>query len=92
MQINETQEKQLNLLDKLFTPKQIAERGIISLVTQWKEREKGRLEYYQIGRRILYSEDHINDFLALCESDAQPKTAEKSARKFKNRPANRFGQ
>lgn len=57
-----------NLLDKLFTPKQIADRGILSLVTQWKEREKGRLKFYRIGRKILYSEAHVNGYLAQCET------------------------
>jgi hypothetical protein len=58
-----------NLLDKLYTPKQIAERGILSLVTQWKERNNGRLKFYQIGRKILYSEAHISEYLSLCESE-----------------------
>ena len=60
-----------NLLDKLYTPKQIAERGILSLVTQWKERNSGRLKFYQMGRKILYSETHISDYLGLCESELQ---------------------
>lgn len=59
------------MLEKIYTPKQIAARGIISLVTQWRERERGRLKFFQIGRKILYSDIHIADFLALCEQDGQ---------------------
>lgn len=55
-------------LDQLFTPKQIAQRGIMSLVMQWKERSSGQLEFYKIGRRVLYSEQHILNYLAQRES------------------------
>lgn len=73
MQQNETQselqEMQTTLIDQLYTPKDLAKRGIMSLVTQWKERERGRLKFYQMGRKILYSEAHIKDFLDKCERD-----------------------
>lgn len=69
-----------NLLDKLYTPRQIDERRILSLVMQWKERERGRLKFYQIGRKILYSEKHIFDYLALCESESQNKAKLRKAR------------
>ncbi len=65
--------KMEGIFDKIYTPKQIAARGIISLVTQWRERERGRLNFFQIGRKILYSEIHIEDFLALCEKDGRNK-------------------
>ncbi len=61
------------ILDKIYTPKEIAARGIISLVTQWRERARGRLKFFQIGRKILYSDIHITDFLALCEKDGRNK-------------------
>lgn len=57
-----------SLLDQLFTPRQIAQRGILSLVRQWQERNAGKLEYYRIGRKILYSETHISNYLRSCES------------------------
>ncbi len=56
------------LNEKLFTPKELDEKKILSLVQQWKERKEGRLNCYRIGRKILYSEKHIADYLALCES------------------------
>jgi hypothetical protein len=70
--------KKENLLDRLFTPKQIADRGIFSLVTQWKEREKGRLKFYRIGRKILYSESQINGYLSLCGSGTEQDQTGKS--------------
>lgn len=88
------QEKQANLLDTLYTPKQLAARGILSLVTQWKERDRKRLKFYQFGRKIFYSEAHIQEYLSLCETKASSKIDEKNAEKLKkaNQPANRFGQ
>ncbi len=56
------------LNEKLFTPKELDEKKIISLVQQWKERERGRLKCYRIGRKILYGEQHITDFLKACEN------------------------
>jgi hypothetical protein len=65
---NMEQNNNKNFLENLITPKELAERGVLSLVTQWKERNRGRLKFYQIGRKILYDERHISDFLTLCES------------------------
>ncbi len=56
------------LNEKLFTPKELDAKKIISLVQQWKERECGRLKCYRIGRKILYGEQHLADYFALCES------------------------
>lgn len=53
--------------DRLYTPKELAEKRVLSLVQQWKERKTGRLACYRIGRKILYSERHISDFLRICE-------------------------
>ena len=57
------------LSEKLFTPRELDEMKVLSLVQQWKERKAGRLNCYRIGKtKILYSEKHIADYLALCES------------------------
>lgn len=58
------------LTEKLYSPKELDELKVISLVQQWKERKNGRLSCYRIGRKILYSERHVSDFLALCERKA----------------------
>jgi response regulator of citrate/malate metabolism len=57
--------------EKLFTPKGLAETGIISTVKQWMERKNGRLNCYRIGSKVLYSQKHINEYLALCEQQGQ---------------------
>jgi hypothetical protein len=70
-----------NHLERLHTPRQLADRRILSLVTQWKMRKNGRLKFYQIGTKILYSDRHIQDFLSLCESPRLSFPAAKKQRK-----------
>lgn len=60
-----------NFLDRLFTPKQLADRRIMSLVTQWKNRNNGLLKFYQVGTKIFYEERHIQAFFSLCEKEDQ---------------------
>ena len=55
----------------LTTPKQLADSGVMSLVYQWKKRKSGELKFYQIGRKILYSENHLQDFFKSCEQNAE---------------------
>jgi hypothetical protein len=61
------------LRDKFYTPKELDEMKILSLVQQWKERDRGRLKCYRIGRKILYGEQHLADYFSLCEVEAQNK-------------------
>jgi hypothetical protein len=42
----------------------------ISLVTEWRLRQAGKLSHYQIGDKILYSHKHIDEFLASHEKRA----------------------
>jgi hypothetical protein len=73
--------------EKLYTPKQLDEERVISLVQQWKERRSGRLKCYRIGRKILYSDRHISEYLALCEqsnAEEQPRTRESESEEPKN--------
>jgi hypothetical protein len=67
-------------LDGLSTPKQIADRGILSLVAQWKERKRGRLKFYQIGRKILYNDQHIFEFLESCENEGPVRSGTKKSK------------
>lgn len=53
--------------EKLYTPNDIARMGIMSLVMQWQERKSGRLPHYRIGRKILYSQRHLDSYFAGCE-------------------------
>lgn len=51
----------------LLTPKNVAELGIMSYVKQWQERKAGRLNHYKIGKKIFYSQAHIETYLKACE-------------------------
>ena len=67
------EKEEAKLVNRLCTPKELDEKKILSLVQQWKERDRGRLKCYRIGRKILYAEKHISDFLALCEKEGYEK-------------------
>jgi hypothetical protein len=55
--------------ERFYTPNELADGGIMSLVKQWQERKAGRLQCYRLGRKILYGQKHIDAYFVLCESD-----------------------
>lgn len=57
--------------EKLYTPQDIANLGLLSLVLQWQLRKSGKLPHYRIGRKILYSQAHLDGYLATCEQNAK---------------------
>ncbi len=59
--------------EKLYTPNDIARMGIMSLVMQWQERKSGRLSHYRIGRKILYSQSHLDSYFERCEHRGEDK-------------------
>jgi hypothetical protein len=61
-----------SLLDEQFyTPNDLAERGIMSHVKQWQERNAKRLGFLRIGRKILYRQRHLDEYFQLCEVRAE---------------------
>ncbi len=56
--------------ERFYTPNELAEQGIMSLVKQWQERRAGRLGAYRIGVKILYGQHHLDSYLALCDKPA----------------------
>jgi excisionase family DNA binding protein len=56
-----------------LTEKEFARAVGISLTTCWALRKKNKLAHYKVGRRILYSPDHVMQFLASVEQ--HPKAA-----------------
>ena len=57
------------LEDRLYTPKELDDLKLLSQVKQWQLRRDGKLGFYQIGRKILYSQkNHIEPYLKSCES------------------------
>jgi hypothetical protein len=59
--------------ERLYTPNDLAEGGIMSHVKQWQERKAGRLQCYRVGRKILYGQRHLDAYFALCESSGEQK-------------------
>lgn len=58
--------------EKLITQKELAEAGVMSRVTQWKERKANRLKYRCIAGKIYYTEANIKDYFAGCGQEQQP--------------------
>ena len=61
----ETTEKYPNLLSE----KQAAKRLGIARITLLRAREAGRIRFFRIGTRVLYSEAHLVEFLDACEQN-----------------------
>jgi excisionase family DNA binding protein len=47
---------------KNLSEREAAERLGISRLTLWRARQRGEIAFLRIGRRVLYSESHLNDF------------------------------
>ena len=56
-----------------MTEKEFAAAVGISVTTCWALRKKKKLPHFKVGRRILYSPDHVAQFLASVEQ--HPKAA-----------------
>jgi excisionase family DNA binding protein len=54
----------------MLSEKQAAERLGISRITLLRARKAGRIGYFKIGSRVVYSERHLTDFLASVEQKA----------------------
>jgi excisionase family DNA binding protein len=63
----------------LLSEKQAAERLGIARITLLRAREAGRIRFFRIGTRVLYSEEHISEFLLLCESNGRQSVDRKPA-------------
>ena len=62
--------------ERLYTPRELAEKEIMSLGRQWQERKAKRLGFYQVGRKIFYAQRHLDTYFAAhehvtCKSTAQ---------------------
>ena len=49
---------------QLYTNNQMAEKLSVSKKTLSHWRNEGKLQFFQIGRKIFYSEDHLVNFLS----------------------------
>lgn len=46
-----------------MTEAEFAKAVGVSRVTLWRMRSKGQLPHYRLGKRILYGQHHISEFL-----------------------------
>jgi excisionase family DNA binding protein len=53
----------------LLSEKQAAKRLGIARITLLRAREAGRIRFFRIGTRVLYSEDQLIEFLDACEQN-----------------------
>lgn len=65
---NEIIEKKSDL--KLSSEKQAAAQLGVSRITLQRKRKSGEITFYQVGGRVLYSNLHLQDYLAKCEQRA----------------------
>lgn len=56
-----------------MTEREFAQKVGISITTCWALRKKNKLAHCKVGRRILYTPDHVKQFLASIEQ--HPKAA-----------------
>lgn len=56
------------------TPNDLAEARILSRSKQVDERNRGRLRCLKLGGKVLYTQQHITDYLALCEHGGQERS------------------
>ena len=59
----------------LLSEKQAASRLGIARITLLRAREAGRIKFFRIGTRVLYSETQLIEFLNGCERNARGEEA-----------------
>lgn len=64
------------LNEKFYTPNDIAEKGIMSKTKQWQERENGNLKCFRVGKKVLYTEKHLQNYFELSATAQTTATAE----------------
>ena len=64
----------------LLTTRDLETRHLMSKVTQWQERKAGRLGYIKIGRKVLYREEHIDEYLKQRECAVVNSTENRNAK------------
>jgi excisionase family DNA binding protein len=53
--------------EKLYSEREAAAKLGVSRVTILRARQAGRIGFYRIGTRVLFSDEHLRAFLASCE-------------------------
>lgn len=65
-----------------MTEAEFAKAVGVSRVTLWRMRQRGQLPHYKLGRRILYGQRHVEEFLKAheCKSEVSEISAVKEDR------------
>jgi excisionase family DNA binding protein len=56
----------------LLSEKQAAKRLGVARIILLRAREAGRIRFFRIGTRVLYSDEQLADFLLKCERNGHP--------------------
>ena len=56
-----------------ITEAEFAKAVGVSRVTLWRMRQRGQLPHYKLGRRILYGQRHVEEFLRAHERQLERK-------------------
>jgi excisionase family DNA binding protein len=54
-----------------MTEAEFAKAVGVSRVTLWRMRQRGELPHYKLGRRILYGQRHVEEFLKAHECKSE---------------------
>jgi|SRR5215471_18630962 len=82
----------------LLSEKQAAARLGIARITLLRAREAGRIKFFRIGTRVLYSEVQLIEFLNACERNANsedgatPEPEQQTARRKENQVSSAKGR
>jgi excisionase family DNA binding protein len=82
----------------LLSEKQAAARLGVARITLLRAREAGRIKFFRIGTRVLYSEAQLIEFLNACErkgvsnDGATPEPDQKTARRKDNQVSSAKGR
>jgi hypothetical protein len=61
--------------EQLFTPKQVADAGILSLASQYELRRSKQLSFFKVDGSILYSQKHLDQYFASWGQKSSNQTA-----------------
>lgn len=64
----------------LLSEKEAAKQLGIARITLLRAREAGRIRFFRIGTRVLYSAEHLTEFLSNCERNIRRTKANESER------------
>lgn len=70
MKIMDSRESAENTNIKLYSESQASSFIGISKTTLQRKRKEGEISFYRVGGRVLYSLNHVEEFLLKCEKKA----------------------